>query len=133
MNKAYRTLATIAVASFLVGCSPWTKTLSKLLNVKVNEVTDLVIIYNPENKVCEYNLEKKGAFLEKLLNTNVRETEACDCLGLYNITFTAGEDSYRINQYYAKCNNKHYNIKTIDEKGIDNLVVSFLEGSLQLC
>ena len=132
MNKAYRTLATIAVASFLVGCSPWTKTLSKLLNVKVNEVTDLVIIYNPENRACEYNLEKKGAFLEKLFNTNVRETEACDCLGLYNITFTAGEDSYRINQYYAKCNNKHYNIKTIDEKAIDNLVVSFLEGSLQL-
>ena len=130
MNKAYRTLATIAVASFLVGCSPWTKTLSNLLNVKVNEVTNLVIIYNPENKVCEYNLEKKGAFLEKLLNTNVRETEACNCLGLYNITFTAGDDSYRINQYYAKYNNKHYNIKTIDEKGIDNLVVSFLEGSL---
>ncbi len=130
MNKAYRTLTTIAAASFLVGCSPWTKTLSKLLNVKVNEVTNLVIVYNPENKVCEYDLEKKGAFVEKLLNTNVRETEACDCLGLYNITFTAGDDSYRINQYYAKCNNKHYNIKTIDENSIDNLVVSFLEGSL---
>ena len=104
--------------------------LSKLLNVKVNDVTNLVIIYNPENKVCEYDLEKKGAFVEKLLNTNVRETEACDCLGLYNITFTAGDNSYRINQYYAKCNNKHYNIKTNDEKAIDNLVVSFLEGSL---
>ena len=130
MNRVYRALATTVMASFLIGCAPWVKTLSSLLNVRVNEVTELVIVYSPENRVCEYDVNKKEAFLEKLLNTNVMKTEPCDCLGLYNITLTAGKDSYRINQYYAKCNDKHYNIKTVEEKYIDNLVVSFLEGTL---
>ncbi len=130
MNRIYRALTTFAVGSFLIGCSPWTKTLSKLLNVNVKEVTNLVIVYNPEKKVCEYDVEKKEAFLEKLLNTEVRETEACDCLGLYNITLTVANNSYLINQYYVNSSNKHYNINVIDEKSIDGLVVSFLEGSL---
>ena len=130
MNRAYRVFATIAAVSFLTGCVSGTKTLSKLLNVNAKDVTGLVIVYNPENRTCEYDLDKKEAFLEKLLNTNVRETEACDCLGVYNITLTTAKDSFRINQYYVNRGDKHYDIKTTDEDSIDNLVVSFLEGSL---
>ena len=130
MNKAYRVFATALAATCLTSCLSSVKTFSKLFNISVGDVTNLVIIYNPENKVCDYDVEKKDVFLEKLLNTEVTISEPCDCLGLYNIEITTTKDRYRINEFYANSENKHYNYTIKDENSIDDLVKSYLDGSL---
>ena len=130
MNKVYRVLSTVLAATCLTGCLSSTRTFSKLFNLSVNDVTNLVIIYNPENRECEYDIEKKDLFLEKLLNTEVTISEPCNCLGLYNIEITTTKDRYRINEFYANSENKHYNYTIKDENSIDDLVKSYLDGNL---
>ena len=130
MNKVCRVLSTILAATCLTSCLSSTRTFSKLFNLSVNDVTNLVIIYNPENRECEYDIEKKDLFLEKLLSTEVALSEPCDCLGTYNINITTAKDSYRINEYYANSKDSHYTYTIKDENSIDDLVKSYLDGSL---
>ena len=119
------TLGTICLTS----CNTSIKTIGGLLNIKVNDVTNLEIVRISDDYHYEINLEKKDVFLESLFKIKVDTSQVCKCIGSQNVIVYTNDNTYAINEFHTDTNTTsyHYTIKGGD---LDNLITQYVNNAL---